>query len=363
MASVDEKILRDAVRRAIQFERYKKGLTRRGEIELKALELEIVSLIKAARFAGLSTADAPSLIKKIEAAIRAFAKRIGGEFKAEFSELAIDEAEFARQLIAPATKRKLASKPPSEAQVSSFRILGETIDQAFERFGSAYASAMTANVGAAISENQSQRDLLGSLGSKRGEFAKRRVALGRELRTLSQGVQSASRANFYAGFSSIVIALEWVSTLDNRTSLICYSRDGRWRPVSPNHPIPLKLPANRLLKSVAPEFSAPPAHPHCRSVLVPVTKASERIKELAGAGERASFGSDGPRPISADIDAAQFLEGEKDEFLFGTSLGKSRTKLLRAGLSLGQMVDRYGQVITLDDLKRHHPSIWRKAGL
>lgn len=67
--------------------------------------------------------------------------------------------------------------------------------------------------------------------------------------TANSGIQNAARTATYKGMKSILY-LEWSAILDGRTSVICQGRSGTIYPIDGPHP-------------------TPPAHPRCRSILIP----------------------------------------------------------------------------------------------
>ncbi len=240
-------------------------------------------------------------------------------------------------------------------------ILGRTVQEWIADAGAASASRIGAAVTAASIDGLSAAETIRQI--ERSGFLPARRGLKTAVAASVTGVEAYTAEDIAKDNADIVIALEWVAALDSRTCIVCAGRDGLWRAVGRGKPLPKTVPADRRLDSVAAPFAKPPEHPNCRCVLAPITIASERIDELIGAGERASVGDKGPRPVSGSLDAEKFLDEQSDRFLFGTDLGVSRTKLFRSGLSLGQMVDKTGRKLTLKELEAKYPEFWERAGL
>ena len=85
------------------------------------------------------------------------------------------------------------------------------------------------------------------------------------VRTSVQAVSNAARNATIAANKDIFDGVQWLSTLDSRTSDICKARSGlRWdndfKPVGHNK-----------------SWSPPPAHWNCRSVVTPITKTWEQL--------------------------------------------------------------------------------------
>lgn len=152
----------------------------------------------------------------------------------------------------------------------------------------------------------------------------------------------AARDEFYRGNDDLIKAIEWVSTLDSRTTPICQVRDGKQYTPGDHKPIGHNLPW----------LGGPgKAHFNCRSTSTPITKS---WKELSGTdipefspATRASM--DGQVP--ADLDYSEWLQKQsaarQDEIL-----GPTRGAAMRAGeINWDQFFDRRGRWLTLEELR------------
>lgn len=75
-------------------------------------------------------------------------------------------------------------------------------------------------------------------------------------RTICSGIANQAKDEFYRANDDVVIAVEWLDTLDGRTCVHCAGLDRmRWKTDEP-HPVP-------------------PLHPSCRCVLLPVTELTD----------------------------------------------------------------------------------------
>lgn len=70
--------------------------------------------------------------------------------------------------------------------------------------------------------------------------------------TANSTIANAARERVYQDNAKLIDKLKWLSTLDSRTSATCQARDGELYDLDKPHP-------------------TPPAHPRCRSVMIPVT--------------------------------------------------------------------------------------------
>ena len=109
-------------------------------------------------------------------------------------------------------------------------------------------------------------------GTKAGNFKDgimevKRYQAAALVRTSVQAVSNAARQTVIEANADIFNGVQWLSTLDSRTSDICKARSGlRWD--NDFNPI-----------GHSKQWSAPPAHWNCRSVVTPITKS---FSELAG---------------------------------------------------------------------------------
>lgn len=145
----------------------------------------------------------------------------------------------------------------------------------------------------------------------------------------------------------IIKGIQWISTLDNKTTPICRALDGKqWT-----------LDREPIGHSMA--FPGPTAHWRCRSTQVPVTKSWEelatknkalarKLDEAWTPGERASMGG----PVSSDLTYEKWFKGlsqPKQEDI----LGPARFRLWEKGkLGFTDMVSGDGSPLTLDQLRR-----------
>jgi SPP1 gp7 family putative phage head morphogenesis protein len=142
------------------------------------------------------------------------------------------------------------------------------------------------------------------------------------VRTAVTHVSSVAAQQIYEDAGPVVVGVEWVATLDLRTSVICASLDGQLFPVD--------------------KGPRPPAHPNCRSTTIPRLKNMDPF-------ERTSF--DG------------WLTGQPTE-VQDEVLGPSRARLWRSGgLKLDRFTDDAGELLTLDELRARDAAAFDKAGL
>jgi hypothetical protein len=169
-------------------------------------------------------------------------------------------------------------------------------------------------------------------------------------RTAVQTVAKDARLASLEANADIIKAVQWVSTLDSRTSDICIVRSGKTWEFPSFKPIDHKIPWN----------GGPPAHWNCRSTFIPITKSFEEltggaIKDRVEPATRASM--DGY--VAADLTFDAFLRSKPPEFA-DEMLGKGRAELWRSGkITLNQLLDQRGNPLTLAELISKYGSLPR----
>jgi len=162
-------------------------------------------------------------------------------------------------------------------------------------------------------------------------------------RTAVNHVVTTARSATIQENQDVVKGEAWRSTLDGKTSEICIARDGKVYKVG-----------------VGPR---PPAHPNCRSTIVPVLKSWKELginlKE-APEGTRASL--NGQVPASETYQT--WLKRQPRSFQDDV-LGPTKAELFRTGgLSVDKFVDEQaGRGYTIDQLRAKHPEAFNRAGL
>lgn len=181
------------------------------------------------------------------------------------------------------------------------------------------------------------------------------------VRTSVQAVANATRQESYSANAEIVSAIQWVSTLDSRTTHICMALSGKLWTTKEKKPLGHSL-----------EYPGATAHWNCRSTQVPVLKKWEDLiakkdqaevdeefrrqlreqgfsdDEIANIKRSTRASMDGQ--VAKDITFDDWLKGKSPDFQ-DKMLGKGKGKLFRDGkISLTDLVDQRGRPLTLDEL-------------
>lgn len=188
-----------------------------------------------------------------------------------------------------------------------------------------------------------------------GIFNRSRREVEAVVRTAVSHTAAFTRERFYEANAKVVKAVQWLSTLDSRTSPMCRIRDG----------LRYTLDAHKPVGHTIPWGAGPGAlHWNCRSTSTPVLKS---WKELGAAVDVEEFSPstrasmDGQVP--EDMTYAQWLKKQsasrQDEIL-----GPTRGALLRrGGLDLEGFYNNRGVFLTLAQLRERDAAAFAKAGM
>lgn len=162
------------------------------------------------------------------------------------------------------------------------------------------------------------------------------------VRTSFQAISNKARMGMFRENADVLQGVQWVSTLDDRTSILCASRDSlMW-----------DLDGNPIDHDI--EFEEPPIHWNCRSVLSCVTKSFRDLgidmDDFDGDEDtRASL--DGQVPAKMNFE--EWIASKPEKFA-DEVFGKTRADLWRDGkIKVRDMVDQKGRPLTLDELKKN----------
>jgi len=151
-------------------------------------------------------------------------------------------------------------------------------------------------------------------------------------RTVTNNISAIARDEVMRANEDVLEGYEWVAALDNRTTLVCASRDGK------------------VYSFNDPDAPRPPAHFNCRSTIVPKVKPEF---DLGADVEttRTARGADGAERIDSDTNYEAWLRRQPASFQ-DEVLGRERGKLFRGKkLKLERFVDDNGKPIPLDQLR------------
>lgn len=203
-----------------------------------------------------------------------------------------------------------------------------------------------------ITEGQTTDQIVRRIrGTKAQNFSDGILDIGRRqaeavTRTAVNHVSSNTRSELFRQNDSVVKSVQWVATLDSRTTPICRSLDGKTFPVDGGR--------------------RPPAHVGCRSTVAPVLHSWESMgidADELPESTRASMNGQVPESLTYnDWLRRQVNKGDMD--IVREALGEKRAKLFAAGgLKIDRFVDRKGRQLTLKELRERERDAFEAAGV
>lgn len=332
-------ILRDkTIAHEIFLSRYYSSTTKRVMELLRTVEKDLVRQLKTLDIDSNTTIQqVDKQLESIRTILNEGYDLAGRDLLQEMKDAAIYEQEWQQKTMTQALPIELnlvAAAPATlfaaiEDKPFQGKLLKEWIDKLDE---SSFEAIQTA-VRIGLVEGKSYADITRSIiGTKPLQYSDGVMALNRRktqalVSTAVAHSTNAARDEFYKANDDIVKGVQWVSTLDARTTNRCKALDGKF----------FKLG----------EGVRPPAHFRCRSACCAVLKNWKDLglKEPNGL-TRASM--DGQ--LSAETTYQTWLEGKPAAFQ-DEVLGKARADLFRGGMKLDRFIDDSGKSYTLEQLR------------
>lgn len=237
------------------------------------------------------------------------------------------------------------------------------------------------------------RSIVGSraTGFTDGLFAITRRNTQTIVRTALNHASNSARNLVWLANSAIIEGVMWVSTLDGRTSVICRARDGAVGSLKPGGTIP------RGVRKLVPPTARPPAHFQCRSTTTAIISTNgivnlmgerpfvrdtrtrrfrernfrREARDAAGSRwtgwsteqrtaavrrARVNWANQNIGRVPASTTYPEWLRRQPRPFI-NDVLGQRKAGLFLSGdVSLDQMVNQFGDELTLADLRRRVPS-------
>jgi SPP1 gp7 family putative phage head morphogenesis protein len=349
MTANDE--IRDrAIAHQIYLLRYESGVTRKILKVLSQADKDLISQLSDLE-STMSIAEVDARLESIRNIISASWDKASLDLESELASLAEYEANHQEQVIRDSTPVELNMVSPSaetliaavESKPFEGKILKEWIDKLDEDSYIRIRDAVRMGIVEGESYGQITKRVIGTkaLNYSDGVTALNMRQAQALVSTAVAHTANEARQTFYGANDDLIKGVQWVSTLDARTTPICQSRDGTVYPVDSG--------------------PRPPAHFRCRSSTAPILKSWKELgidMEEAPSGTRASM--DGQVP---EAETYQTWLKKKSAAFQDDVLGPTRGKLFREGLSLDRFVDQSGKEYTLKQLRSKDSTMFRKAGI
>jgi SPP1 gp7 family putative phage head morphogenesis protein len=357
MASVNDEILDSITGRALDLQRLTASQLRDAARFLKELEGDIVAQLAKIDPTGIAApsrqaARLEKLLSQVKETIRAAYRGESTRLIGELRELADVETTFAGSSINKALGVDFITTSITRGQLAAIvdgvLIEGAPVSDWLSRQAGDTLQRFTDAMRLGIAEGQTNASLIRAVrgGTQNGSPVQGFMEISRRnaeslVRSATQAVSQKSRQSLYEGNEDIIKSLQWVSTIDLRTTVLCAVRDGLTYTVDTHKPIEHDIP-----------WGGGPGNLHwgCRSTSVPVLKSFRELGfdiDEVPASTRA--GMDGQ--VAADTTFEGWLS-RRDVAEQNDKLGVGRAQLWRDGkIKFRDLVDGNGRELTLEELR------------
>lgn len=341
MSSVNAQLQRAILRHQVGIIRLGAAEARKVIELLDRADLEIAEKISRLPEGQQGRRLLESRLREIRRLNVAAHNRLGRFLRGNLLEVGKYELDYQQKMLGEIVPLQVSwvrlSSEQLEAIVSNEAFAGRLLDEWVESLEVDKFNRVRDAIRVGMIEGQSIPGIVRRIyGTKKNRYKDGILAIPRRhvesvVRTAVNAIANTARDQMYLENSDVVKAVEWLSTLDTRTTDICLERDGKvWR-VDEAHP-------------------RPPAHVRCRSTLSPVLKSWEELGIEAGsiAPEfRASMDGVVPQRLKAK----QWLMGEPRETV-EMMLGKKLTIQFYENPDAPLVRDLAASPLTVEELRR-----------
>lgn len=359
--AANQAILDATIRHAVFLEQLKSGEVEKFGPFLKSIDRLIRDRLARADLTEYTARRLEVLLQEVDSLLLGIFDRYSAKLNLDLVDIANYEAQFEATSLtraapvgvsfeaavpgAAAIRTAILSNPLSVRGVDGGKLLKSFIDG----FTATERQRLTGAIRQGFFEGQTNFQIIKNIrGTKAlnyndGILATTNRNAGAIVRTAVQHVATQARMETLKENSDVVQAVEWVSTLDSKTTPQCRTLD--------KHRFKLT------------EGPRPPIHINCRSTVVAVTKFSALFAKDA---TQASVGEDGPQQVRADLSYYEWLKQQPLAFQ-DKAIGPKRARLFREG---GLSVERFAELqldrsfspLTLMQMQALEPLAFERAG-
>lgn len=351
--AISDDILDRFVTRELTLQRVEAGLRKKLLRELRALEKKLKKQVS-----DFSPADvehktwkmqrAEKLLERVRQTIRDSYQQIRSANSRELGELATIEQEFTINALNKTVGAEVVSVRVPESTLRELArdtmVFGAPQKEWWQGQQKSLVDRFLREMRQGALSGETNQQLTQRVTSMMDIKRREGMAL---VRTSMLTVSNQSRLAVYRANADVIKGVQHISTLDDRTTLICIARSGSSWDLATGKALPGSPRKERYP-------GAPPYHWQCRSVHIPILKP---IGEILGrkrskldklpVGTRASMNGQ----VAADVTFAQWLKARPED-IQKKLLGAERLKLWRGHkITLAQLIDGSGRPLTLDELR------------
>lgn len=360
MAETSPTLTNDAIRRQVLLEGVKESEWKKFENFLKQMDKSIRSRLLDEGETINTKRRLTILLQDVTQIQRDIYEDWTGQLTFDMDEIAVMQSDLEIEALNETVDNFEAVKPAPAQIVAAYQqnplsLVGKGQGLTLKPFLKQYTTDQVALINGAISQgfaegqtiNQIVRKIRGTRAAKfnDGDLAKVNRNTRAMVRTAIQNAGEQARQRTWDANKDLIKGVEWVSTLDSRTTTQCRSLSGQQFPID--------------------KGPRPPIHYSCRSLVVPAL--SESFDFLDKGARRPAVGADGPGQVNADTTYYSWLKSQPAGFQ-NDIIGPTRGALLRNG---GLTSDEFAALQlnknfkprTIDEMKKQAPSAFEQANL
>lgn len=375
MATANEAWMDAMIRHQVGLMRLAPGISAKVNGLLNESEIDLQQQIQKRYQQGLSTARADALLKSMQTVRSESWKNVNKVWADEFTELAKTEPEFLDETLRAVSPAQLEVTLPTASRMAAIAkstpFEGLVMKDWAQRVAAGDLDRLLRGVKVGLAQGQNvdqiSKRLFGTVQMKGTDGLTQITRNNADsiTRTAVNAIANAAKQEFYQENSDILDLEVFLATLDARTTLLCASNDNKQFPLGKG-PIPplhwrcrsLRLaiingevignrPAREFtekqmlgeyadkhgLGKVTDRDQLPKGHKTAYD-----TYARGRMRELTG-------------QVPAKLSYDEWLRRQSPEFQ-NEVLGPARAKMFREGMKLDKFVNREGDTLTLDQLRK-----------
>ena len=350
--ALNDDVLDIEVRHQVGLHRLATGIVRRIIKLLDAVDADIVRKIQLINEDTWTLQRLERLLREVRVLNAAAYSRLSVELRDDLKALATYERDYQVEQLRRVVPVEVNWQRPTVAQLQAAVTVRPFMGALLREWVAGLEEGRMRRLREAIRIGFVEGETIGQIvrrvrGTQAARFKDGALSISRRsaeamVRTAVNHTATAARDLVFEQNESVIKGVQWVSTLDLRTTPICRARDGKVYPLNSG--------------------PRPPAHINCRSTITPVVKSWQELG-LSGPdlppATRASMNGQ----VAADLSYGDWLLKQpasvQDEVL-----GVAKGRLFRRGeLPIDRFVDESGRSYTLDELRRRESAAWRRAGL
>ena len=334
-----------STRHAIFVQRFSGQQVAKMNAQLLALRRRLIKKLRKVDTTNFTKKRLEVLVTQLNVLLDKGYNQIGKEFRLDIKDFAAYEAEFSKRMFDNATKTSftLPSNTLIEASVlqTPLKLSSKNIKftTALKTLSKANKKRIINTITDGIIAGEPTKGIIKQL-REQGHIEERHASA--LVRTTTNHVSTQARQATIDNNKDIIESVEWVSTLDGKTTSTCQALDGKVFPIDSG--------------------PRPPMHWGCRSTVIPIVKEEFKVNTSSDT-RRPAKGPDGREEVSGKTTYQSWLNKQPKQFQVEV-LGEARAELFRQGnLSLDRFVDKNYQPLTLSELRKKEPLAFEKAGL